>query len=169
MDANKIIDRWGLAGIFALSFLSATLLPGVSEIGLAALVVSRRFKAWQLILWATLGNWLGSVFTFGTGYILGGERLTEWFDIEADDIADAQSWVAKYGAWAGLFVWVPVIGDPIAACLGLIQAPVVLTCFAMLVGKFVRYSVIVLAAAGGLNLFRRAKNNNNKDSKNNIE
>ena len=54
--------------------------------------------------------------------------------------------VESYGAWCGLLVWAPVVGDPLAAALGLAHSPAVATCLLMLAGKALRYIAIVFIA-----------------------
>lgn len=157
LDQKKIIERWGLAGIFVLSFLSATLLPGFSEVGLAALAASGAFGAWSLVTVASVGNWLGGVVTYATGWILGMDKLAEWFGISAESMAGAEAWVEAYGAWCGLAVWMPVVGDPLAAALGLAHAPAVGTCAGMLVGKAARYILIVFVIDKVANIIRERR------------
>ena len=60
-------DGLSLLSLFASSFLSATLLPGNSEVVLVALLVSGVSHPWVLVLTATMGNSLGGL----TNVILG--------------------------------------------------------------------------------------------------
>lgn len=143
MDVQSVIKRWGLLGIFALSLLSATLLPGFSEVGLAALAVSGVFRPWSLVVSASAGNWMGGVVTYAMGWALGLETLADWFGISAESVASVEAWVEAYGAWCGLLVWAPVVGDPLAAALGLAHSPVAGTLTLMLIGKAARYIFIV--------------------------
>ncbi len=144
IDQQSVIARWGLAGIFALCFLSATLLPGFSEVGLAALAAAGAYKTWTLVWTASVGNWLGGVATYATGWWLGIERCSEWMCISAESVSAVQSWVETYGAWCGLLVWTPVIGDPLAAALGLAHSPIFGTLTLMFVGKTIRYIIIIM-------------------------
>ena len=143
INQEAIIARWGLVGIFALCLLSATLLPGFSEVGLAALAAGGVYRAWTLVGVASLGNWLGGVITYATGWWLGMEKLVDWFGISAESVAGVETWVESYGALCGLLVWTPVVGDPLAAALGLAHSPVVGTCLLMFIGKALRYICIV--------------------------
>ena len=146
MTQNELITRWGLAGIFGLCFLSAPLLPGFSEVGLAALAASGTFRPWSLVISASVGNWLGGVATYATGWALGISKLADWFGLSAESINGVSAWVESYGAWCGLLVWAPVVGDPLAAALGLAHSPAVATCLLMLAGKALRYIAIVFIA-----------------------
>ena len=140
MTQNEIITRWGLAGIFGLCFLSATLLPGFSEVGLAALAASGTFRPWPLVISASVGNWLGGVAALCIS------KMAEWCGLSAESINGVSAWVESYGAWCGLLVWAPVVGDPLAAALGLAHSPAVATCLLMLAGKALRYIAIVFIA-----------------------
>lgn len=171
LSQQAIVSRWGLWGIFLLSLLSATLLPGFSEAGLVALVASGRFRPWSLVLYASAGNWIGGAITYGMGWALGMSLTSEWTGISVESIDGVRAWVESYGAWCGLLVWVPVIGDPIAAALGLAHSPVVGTLVLMLVGKAARYICVVFASDGVLTVIRRAigthkrKDNDKENSK----
>ncbi|MGK4864755.1 DedA family protein, partial [Salmonella enterica] len=54
-------DGLSLLSRFASSFLSATLIPGNSEVVLVAMLVSGVRHPWVLFLTATMGNSLGGV------------------------------------------------------------------------------------------------------------
>jgi membrane protein YqaA with SNARE-associated domain len=60
----------GLAGLFAVSFLAATLLPGGSEAALLALLLTRPELAWPALLVATVGNTAGGMTTWAMGRAL---------------------------------------------------------------------------------------------------
>jgi len=62
-----VSDLLSLASLFASSFLSATLLPGNSEVVLVAMLLSGVSQPWLLVLIATMGNSLGGL----TNVILG--------------------------------------------------------------------------------------------------
>lgn len=157
LNQQAIVDRWGLWGIFLLSLLSATLLPGFSEVGLVALVASGRFRPWSLIWYASAGNWIGGVITYGMGWTLSMGLEAEWATgVSMEEIEGVRAWVESYGAWCGLLVWVPVIGDPIAAALGFAHSPVAGTLSLMLVGKAARYVCVVFASDGVVATVKRA-------------
>ena len=60
-------DALSLISLFASSFLSATLLPGNSEVVLIAMLLAGVSQPWLLVLIAIIGNSLGGV----TNVILG--------------------------------------------------------------------------------------------------
>ena len=65
--AIAVSDALSLLSLFASSFLSATLLPGNSEVVLMLLLLAGVSHPWWLVLIATIGNSLGGV----TNVILG--------------------------------------------------------------------------------------------------
>ena len=75
-------------------------------------------------------------------------------DLNRTDPDKARSWqsrVHRYGAWAALLCWLPIIGDPIAMGLGLGRAHLGRTAVLMLLGKAARYAALLLTwgALGG--------------------
>ena len=58
--------EWGYAGLFLIAFLSATLLPLGSEVGVTVMALSgyHRPATWAV---ATAGNTLGALFNYGLG------------------------------------------------------------------------------------------------------
>lgn len=131
------IGYWGL---FVASFLSATIIPFSSEAVLLGMIVAGFDPVLTTII-ATLGNWLGSMFTFWLGYVGNIERIEKWLRISKEKTDKYKVVTKKYGAWFGLLVWVPIIGDVLAVCMGLVRTPVVMSMILILIGKAVRYSI----------------------------
>jgi membrane protein YqaA with SNARE-associated domain len=127
----------GLWGLFASSFLSATLLPGNSEIVFVALLHQAPGLESAALAVATAGNTLGGL----SSYLVG--RL---FPKPREDPATA--WLARYGPVALLLSWVPVIGDGLCVASGWLRQSVVLAAIFIGIGKFARYWVL----ARGLSL-----------------
>jgi membrane protein YqaA with SNARE-associated domain len=124
-----------LLGLAASSFLSATLLPGNSEIVLAAIVAASPSLAWPAIGVATLGHTLGGLTSWGIGRLIpveGGRRLAP------RAVAVAQ----RYGVAALLFSWVPVIGDALCVASGWLRHDWRLATLAIAVGKLARYVAV---------------------------
>ena len=120
------------------SFLSSTLLPGGSEVNLAALVAAQQHPLWLMILVATVGNTLGGLTNYGIGRVLPKPSGTK------PSIRRASSWIAKFGIWALLLSWLPVVGDPLCLVAGWTRLPLLLCSLAIMIGKGLRY--LVLAA-----------------------
>jgi membrane protein YqaA with SNARE-associated domain len=127
----------GLATLFASAFLSATILPGNSEIVLAAVLKAFPERAAAAIALATLGNTLGSLTTYGLGRLFPGRPIK----------GRALRWVERYGAWALLLAWLPVVGDAACAAAGWLRVRWVRATLAIAVGKLLRYLVVAQAVS----------------------
>lgn len=126
-----------LAALFASAFLSATLLPGNSEIVLVAVLKSFPERAPAAILVATLGNTLGGFSTYLLGRLFP-NRLRQ---------GRALAWVERYGALALLLSWVPIVGDALCAAAGWLRVRWPAALAAMAAGKLVRYLLVAQAVA----------------------
>ncbi len=132
----------GLIGLFLASFLAATVLPFSSEAVLLAMLAGN-WSPWELLLSASLGNWLGGMSSYGLGRLGDLTRIARWLRISPEKALSWQSRVHRYGAWAALLCWLPIIGDPIAMGLGLARAHLGRTAVLMFVGKAIRYAAML--------------------------
>jgi membrane protein YqaA with SNARE-associated domain len=128
----------GLAGLFAASFLAATLLPGGSEAVLIAVVLAHPDQALPALLLATVGNTLGGMSTYAIGRLL-----------PARTIPRNSALVERRGAPILILAWAPIIGDALCAAAGWLRLPWLPCLLWMALGKGARY-VIVLAGAAAL-------------------
>lgn len=129
----------GLWGLFASSFLSATLLPGNSEVVFVALLHHAPEQEHVALVVATVGNTLGGMSSWLVGRLLPRPREGR-----------AIVWLSRYGPAALLLSWVPVIGDGLCVASGWLRQNVALVVIFIAVGKFARYWVL----AGGLAWWR---------------
>ena len=131
-------------GLFAWSFLAATVLPLSSEVPLAALVRSQGAVALPVLV-ATAGNYLGACTTYWLGRraarAVGGRRE------EADGNGRAARLLARYGQPALLLSWVPVLGDALVAGAGAVGMPFRGFSVWVALGKGLRYLAVAWAAA----------------------
>jgi membrane protein YqaA with SNARE-associated domain len=127
----------GLAALFASAFLSATILPGGSEVVLLAVLKAYPERAVAAIVLATLGNTLGSLTTVALGRLLP-RRLPE---------GQAIARVRRYGAAVLLLAWLPIVGDALCAAAGWLRLPWLPVVAAVALGKLARYLVLAQAAA----------------------
>ena len=118
----------GLAGLFASAFLSATLLPGNSEIVLLALLNEAPALKWPALAVATVGNTLGGM----TSYLIG--RLFPKLVANR-----GVTWLRRYGPAALLLSWVPVIGDGLCVASGWLRQNAVAATTFIAIGKAARY------------------------------
>lgn len=122
------------------SFLAATLVPLGSEGHLGYLINPENF--WTVILVATLGNSLGSVFTYLIGWWAKWNWIEKLLRIEKKKIDNLAFKIQKYGAWIGLLCWLPIVGDLFAVALGIFRVKPKLTILFMTIGKFFRYLIV---------------------------
>jgi membrane protein YqaA with SNARE-associated domain len=128
-------EAGSLAGLFASSFLSATLLPGNSEIVLAAVLAGLPHLFWTAIAVATVGNTVGGMTSYALGRLIpaeGGRKLAP------RAVALAQ----RYGIAALLLSWVPVVGDALCVASGWLRQDWRLATLAIAAGKLARYVVV---------------------------
>jgi membrane protein YqaA with SNARE-associated domain len=120
--------------LFFVAFGAATLLPGGSE-ALYLYDLQAGFTPWAVWSVATAGNTLGSV----VNYYLGSEGeafLERRGYADAEKIASAKRKFDRYGGWALMLSWMPVIGDPLTFVAGALRY------------RFARFLMIVAAAKG---------------------
>jgi membrane protein YqaA with SNARE-associated domain len=148
-DAGPLFVQGAL---FVSAFLSATLLPGSSEALLVALILRGGFDPIVLVLIATVGNTLGSLFNWACGRWLMHRSDARWFPVSERHLGRARCWFQRFGLPSLLLAWVPVVGDAltlVAGLLGVRWAP-----FVVLVGlgKLARYGVVAATTLGVLSL-----------------
>lgn len=139
---------WDLSGyaLLALSaFTSASLLPGSSEVVLAALWY-QGYDLWLLWLVATCANSAGSVLNWWLGSQVGRFQHKRWFPASPEQIQRAQQWSFKFGPYAILLSWLPVVGDPLTVVAGILRYPILQFIVLVFIAKGARYGVLLLAA-----------------------
>lgn len=125
-----------LWSLFAASFVSATLLPGGSEILLYNIVAREPQRLWPALLLATTGNTLGAVLTYWMG------RL-----IPRPQTGRAITLAQHYGMVTLLLSWLPVIGDALVVAAGWLRMPALPATALIALGKFLRYLAVVYSVS----------------------
>lgn len=136
-------DLLSLLSLFASSFLSATLLPGNSEVVLVAMLLSGVSQPWLLVLIATIGNSLGGLTNVILGRFFPLREKSRWQE-------KAVGWLKRYGAATLLLSWMPVIGDLLCLLAGWMRiswGPVI---FFLCLGKALRYVLVAAATLQGM-------------------
>ncbi|MEJ6589074.1 MAG: YqaA family protein [Crocinitomicaceae bacterium] len=132
----------GYLGLFLTSFLAATILPITSEVFLISML-ALGFDPWLTLIYATLGNSVGGWFNYAIGR-LGNPKWLKLLRFSTEKIMKWENRVHQYGNWSAFFTWLPFIGDLIAVALGFFRAPLLPSFFFILLGKFLRYLIIVM-------------------------
>jgi membrane protein YqaA with SNARE-associated domain len=131
-----------LTGLFAAAFLSATLLPGSSEVALAAALASGRSGLTDALFVATIGNTLGSCVNWGLGYFVTRWRGSRYFPVKDQDYDRYCALYQKYGRWSLLASWVPIIGDPLTIMAGVFRTPLIIFVPIVAFAKLIRYLMV---------------------------
>ena len=130
--------------IFCLSL--GTFFPFASESYLASLLISEKYNVILLLVFASLGNILGSVISWLFGYFMNYFIQKPWFPLNKYLFQKASNIFKIYGKWSLLLSWVPIIGDPIAFAAGALRYNFILFIIFISIGKFGRYFLIILFA-----------------------
>lgn len=129
-------------GLFLSAFISATLLPGTSEVLLLALY-SQGYDPILLWCWATAGNTLGSVVNWVLGRYLLHYQDRSWFPVKRQTMESAQSWFQRYGVWSLLLAWAPVVGDGLTLLAGILRVRFEFFIVLTALGKGIRYAILL--------------------------
>ncbi|UAY77858.1 DedA family protein [Pasteurella canis] len=158
-----MIDLWSwefwqqhsLYLMFVSAFLSATVLPGNSEVVFIGLLTPLALNQNSLLneqiislfMIAVLGNSLGSFSTYWLGRLL--PQLSE-----KQQQHPRFEWVVNriqhYGIWSLFFSWLPVVGDMFCAVAGWLRINMFGALILITFGKLVRYLFLLLLT---MNLF----------------
>ena len=131
--------------LFISALLSATLLPGSSEI-LLVYKLSQGDDSLRLLISATTGNLIGSLITYYMG--IGGNQLLHkrWLGIDENQLKKAKSWFEQWGVYSLFLAWLPIIGDALCLFAGLMKVSIKQFVLFVGIGKLARYSFIVILA-----------------------
>ena len=137
----------GLLGLFLSAFLSATILPGSSEVVMVALITAYPSLAWPSFGVALAGNLLGAVLTFGMGWAArqGYERFqrVRW-QLDERQMQRLQ----RLGPPALFLSFVPLAGDALVLAAGWLRLDLKRSLFWIALGKGARYLLVVLGMLG---------------------
>jgi len=123
--------------LFGSAFISATLFPLGSEV-LFVYYAKENFDI-VLLLWvATLGNVLGSVVNYYFGH-KGEEYLETQKILSQAQRVKYQKYFDRYGGYALLLAWVPIVGDPITLVAGVLRYNFIYFAILVTISKLLRY------------------------------
>jgi len=130
--------------LFLISFLAATIFPLSSELTFTGLFNTGNYNSFILIVTASVGNILGSVFNWFLGFHLFKHINNKWFPFKKNQIENASKRFSKFGVWSLLFAWVPVIGDPLTFIAGILKVNFLLFLVLVAIGKISRYFFVYI-------------------------
>jgi membrane protein YqaA with SNARE-associated domain len=138
-----------MLSLFVVAFVSATLLPGGSEVWLA-----RQWCLGQplLGLWlvATSGNALGSLVNVWLGRYARRFQDRRWFPASPQGLARAERWYVRFGEWSLLLSWAPLVGDPLTVLAGVFRLPWWRAILLITLAKGARYAMVLYLAQAWL-------------------
>lgn len=132
--------------MFFSAFLSATVLPGNSEIIFSTLIYQAIFAqkefisttVFNLLIVATIGNSLGSMITYGMGFL-----VPKPIDTQNRYMKWALEKSEKYGVFVLLLSSLPIVGDILCAMAGWLRFNVWHSLFFITLGKLIRYLILL--------------------------
>lgn len=130
----------GLFGLFLSAFISSTIAPGGSEVVLTLMLADKSFNAQLLVCIASIGNTLGALSTWLLG-MFAAKKFSATRLLSKSRQKDLNR-IKKWGVWALLFSWLPVIGDGLCFAGGWLKLPWLASCVAIFSGKVARYAVV---------------------------
>ena len=128
--------------LFIISFLAATILPFSSELTLAGLIIASNYDKLLLLIVASFGNVTGSAVNWALGFYSRNLTTKKWFPFKETQIERSSQWFRKFGRWALLFAWVPIIGDPLTLVAGLLRVRFLDFIILVAIGKVSRYVIV---------------------------
>lgn len=138
----EFLTSYGYWGMLIAAFLAGSVFPFSSETVMLVLLGSG-LDGWQLVIYGSIGNTLGSVFN----YYVGRQGKVEWIEkylkIKKQQMERAQRFMAGRGAWMGFFAFLPILGSAITVTLGFMRANIAISFVSIAIGKFLRYWLLV--------------------------
>jgi membrane protein YqaA with SNARE-associated domain len=135
------LNLWSeLTILFFSSLVSATLFPGGSELLLIYYVKNDPTLSWSYFMAVTIGNSLGALITYFMGYFL-------YWGRDKAQSKHQKSWLfcQKYGVWALLLSWLPVVGDLLPLTAGWLKLSIIRSSLFIIMGKAIRYYLVINA------------------------
>ncbi len=145
----EFLQGLGLLGLFIGCFLAATVIPFSAEFLLIGALVAG-INPLATYITATVGNSLGSLTSYGLGYLGKWEWIEKWLHVSREKLEKQKATIDKYGIVLALLCWLPFIGDVFAIGLGFYRLNFVKCTIFIFLGKAIRFGVwVVLFIAYG--------------------
>lgn len=156
MESLQTLSAWlqswmtpemGLWGLFFSALLSATVLPGSSEVVLIGLITAFPEQAWPGFAVALAGNLLGCLITYGMGYASrqGYERFQR---VQVDRESAQVQRLKRWGPPALVLSFLPLAGDALVLAAGWLRFDLLRSMAWIAVGKGLRYLAVVASMQG---------------------
>jgi membrane protein YqaA with SNARE-associated domain len=73
------------------------------------------------------------------------EWIEKYLHISREKVEKTRAWIDGRGAWIGTLCFLPILGSVLSVTLGYMRANPYVTAFAILVGKAVRYAILIIS------------------------
>ncbi|MBR6979559.1 MAG: DedA family protein [Prevotella sp.] len=147
MDAFiEFLVSYGYTGMLISAFIAGSFLPFSSEAVMTGLVAAG-LEPLPLLIYATIGNWAGSMFNYAVGRMGKMEWVERYLHVKEENMQKAKRFMGQRGAWMGFFAFLPIIGTAICITLGLMRANLTITAISVFLGKVLRYIFVAYGAA----------------------
>lgn len=130
----------GYIGLFIGCFLAATVIPFSAEILLVGMLLAGGNPLVTFCV-ATVGNSLGSLTSYGLGYMGKWEWIEKYLHVSRENLEKQKSKIDKYGILLAMLVWLPFIGDVFAIGLGFYRLNFIKCTVFIFLGKALRFGV----------------------------
>jgi len=141
----------GLWGMFLSAFLSATVLPGSSELVMTALITAYPALAWQAFGAALAGNVLGCVLSFWMGHA-GRQGYERFQRVKVNLDHPRVQRLRRWGPPALFLSFLPLVGDALVLAAGWLKMPFWQSMLWIAAGKGARYLLLMMTLLGVLKL-----------------
>ena len=141
----ETLIQFGPLGMFLAAFLAGSFFPFSSEAVMLTLM-AMGVSPWQLVLYGTAGNVMGSIFNYGVGRMGKEEWFEKYLHVKPEHMDKARRFMRGRGAWMGFFAFIPILGSAITIILGLMRANIAITFLSITTGKLIRYILLIYGA-----------------------
>jgi membrane protein YqaA with SNARE-associated domain len=141
----ELLTSYGYIGMLLAAFLAGSFFPFSSEAVMVGLMATG-LDPWQLMIYGTIGNTIGSYFNYGVGHMGKVEWIEKYLHVKKKDLDKAEQFMAGRGAWMGFFAFLPLLGSAISIMLGLMRANILISFISIAIGKIFRYGILVYGA-----------------------
>ena len=147
----QLLIDWGYLGLFISALLAGSIIPFSSELVMIALVKVGLNPA-LCVLAATLGNTIGGMTCYYMGHLGKVDWIENYFKVKKEKIEKMQHFLQGKGALMAFFAFLPFVGEVIAIALGFMRSNITVTTLSMMLGKLLRYIVLLWAMQETLQL-----------------
>ena len=129
--------------LFGSSVLASTLIPAQSESVLVGSILLIPEEVLGLVMIASFGNTLGAVVNWVLGRFFG-QTIGRRFFSDTPRMRRIIHWYQRYGWLTLLGSWIPIVGDPLTFCAGVMREPLWRFLLVVTFAKTLRYVIVAV-------------------------